>query len=206
MGIDIAGAIECRTAFGYGDRRDLPWSYVVNLTVLNETRNYDAFGCLFGVANFAGFAPIAANRGLPADAAEQTRIAQGDADAFATTWIGWNEVGAVDWNEPAVRTDARIHEHVPDGDGGWRYDSKGAWSPRLAKHLGIVGHQSGYGETDWAEGTQWVIENRLYRVGRLHRRDAVTPTGEWQPVWSVMKTLASLHGDHNVRLNVWFDR
>jgi hypothetical protein len=206
MGIDIAGSIECRAEFGHGDDPDEPWRYAIDLAVLNTTRNYDAFGCLFGVANFAGFAPVAADRGLPADAAEQTRIAHDHAGAFATTWIGWSEVAAVDWGEPALRTDARIHEYVPDGEGGWRYESKAGWSPRLAKHLGIVGDKSGYGDTVWAEGTEWIIENRLYRVGRVYRRDAVTPTGEWQQVWSVMNTLASLHGDQNVRLNVWFDR
>ena len=167
---------------------------------------HDAFGCLFGVANYAGFTPIAADCGLPVDAAEQTRVAHDQAGAFATSWIGWSEVVAIDWDEPAARPDARIHEYVPDGDGGWRYESKGAWSAPLAKHLGIVGDKSGYGGRDWAEGTEWIIENRLYRVERLYRREAVTPTGEWQPVWSVMRTLASLHGDHNVRLNVWFDR
>jgi hypothetical protein len=206
MGIDIAGGIECRPEFGFGPDEDVPWTYAVDLDVLNTTRDYDAFGCLFGVANYAGFTPIAADRGLPADAAVQTCVAHDQAGAFATSWIGWSEVVAVDWDEPASRPDARIHEYLPDGDGGWRYEGKGAWSARLAKHLGIVGDKSGYGDTQWAEGTEWIIENRLYRVERLCRRDAVTPTGEWQPVWSVMSTLASLHGDHNVRLNVWFDQ
>ncbi|MFF2222807.1 hypothetical protein ACFVV7_05800 [Streptomyces globisporus] len=37
------------------------------------------------------------------------------------------------------------------------------------------------------------------------RRDAVTETGEWRPVWEAMKQLAEQHGDDNVRLVVWFD-
>jgi len=32
-----------------------------------QTRDYDAIGCLFGVMNFAGFKPVAAERGLPAE-------------------------------------------------------------------------------------------------------------------------------------------
>lgn len=32
---------------------------------LYDARDYDSFGCLFGVTNFAGFEPVAAERGLP---------------------------------------------------------------------------------------------------------------------------------------------
>lgn len=31
------------------------------------------------------------------------------------------------------------------------------------------------------------------------------PDSEWGAVWSVMRRLASLHGDEGVRLVVWFE-
>jgi hypothetical protein len=34
----------------------------MNLRQLYDTRDYDSFGCLFGVMNFAGFEPVAAER------------------------------------------------------------------------------------------------------------------------------------------------
>jgi hypothetical protein len=81
------------------------------------------FGCLFGVMNFAGFEPVAAERGLPADVAPQTAELAARWRYFSPTWTSWAEIAAVDWNEPAVR-----------------------------------------------------------------------PDGAWRPVWSVVQTLAALHG------------
>jgi len=40
----------------------------MDLDLICMTRDCDAFGCLFGVMNFAGFRPVAVGRGLPADA------------------------------------------------------------------------------------------------------------------------------------------
>ncbi|MFF3058179.1 hypothetical protein [Streptomyces sp. NPDC057909] len=54
------------------------------------------------------------------------------------------------------------------------------------------------------EGTEWPDSDRLFRIGRLQRRHAV-PDSDWGAVWSVMRTLANLHGDEGVRLVVWFD-
>lgn len=50
----------------------------------------------------------------------------------------------------------------------------------------------------YAEGTEWPDGDRL------RRKDAV-PDRDWAAVWSVMRTLANLHGDEGVRLVVWFD-
>ncbi|MFG2557374.1 hypothetical protein [Streptomyces sp. NPDC048496] len=68
------------------------------------------------------------------------------ADARNATWIGWDELKTVDWDEPAVASDAR-----------------------------------------------------------MTRREAVPVDGDWKPVWTVMETLAAIHGDTNVRLAAWFD-
>lgn len=44
----------------------------------------------------------------------------------------------------------------------------------------------------------------MFRIERIRRRDAV-PDEEWGSVWTVMRALAELHGDDEVRLVVWFD-
>ncbi|CAM5654481.1 hypothetical protein [Streptomyces californicus] len=78
---------------------------------------------------------------------------------------------------------------------------KSSWSRVFAEAVGLKA-----GEVrEWAEGSEWLVGDTLYRSATIHRRDAVTETGEWQPVWEAMKELAELHGDDNVRLVVWFD-
>lgn len=62
MGTDIHGAIECRPQFGLP--KPPAWACAMDLELIYATRNYDAFGCLFGITNFAGFDPVAAGRGL----------------------------------------------------------------------------------------------------------------------------------------------
>jgi hypothetical protein len=58
----------------------------------------------------------------------------------------------------------------------------------------------------WPDGSEWINGDVLYRAGTVTSADAVPPDGAWRPVWSVMETLASLHGPGNVRLVAWFDR
>ncbi|MEV7233076.1 hypothetical protein AB0N06_03510 [Streptomyces sp. NPDC051020] len=60
MGTDIVDFIECRASWY---EKGKPWSAAVDLLYMG--RSYDAFGCLFGVRNRAGFRPLAAGRGLP---------------------------------------------------------------------------------------------------------------------------------------------
>ncbi|MCB5166467.1 hypothetical protein LG634_16675 [Streptomyces bambusae] len=49
--------------------------------------------------------------------------------------------------------------------------------------------------TDWRETDA---------TGTRTRASAAGPETRWGPVWSVMRTLATLHGGENVRLVVWF--
>jgi hypothetical protein len=50
------------------DGQESTWYSAHDLSSLNDVRNHDAFGCLFGVRTYANFRPLAADRGLPADA------------------------------------------------------------------------------------------------------------------------------------------
>ncbi|MFJ5548145.1 hypothetical protein [Streptomyces sp. NPDC093225] len=207
MGTDIYGFVECSAEYG-----EEPWQAAIDLDLLYDGRDYDAFGCLFGVRNFAGFRALAERRGLPPDASStvRARVEDWGTDAHDTTWISWAEIGRIDWSEPAEQVDARIHEYRRTADGGWVMAGKASWSARVAEVTGLErrrdpGRLFRYEDHDWPEGTEWRDgEDRLYRIGRMTRREAIPVDGEWEPVWTVMRTLAARHGDENVRLTVWF--
>ncbi|WP_203183589.1 hypothetical protein [Streptomyces pratensis] len=204
MGTDISGFVEYRAPQG---GQEPPWHTAHDLDSFYEGRNYDAFGCLFGVRNYANFRPMAAGRGLPADASATVgaRFAQlaewcGESGLHGTTWITWAEVKTVDWDEPAEKPDSRLHQYRQTSK-GLRMTGKSSWSPAFAEAVGLERGE----EREWPEGSEWLIGDTLYRSVTLRRRDAVTEPGEWQPVWAAMKTLGARHGDDNVRLVVWFD-
>lgn len=113
MGADIHGFIECRGTYGTLDEEDSSWHAAIDLDLLYGGRSYDAFGCLFGVRNYAGFRPLAEGRGLPSDVTAEVRHAyEGAPDLFhSASWIGWEELGAADWDETAVIPDAGVRGH-----------------------------------------------------------------------------------------------
>ena len=122
MGTDISGFVECRSWRLHEDGEDTPWRAAIDLFFLNITRNYDAFGCLFGIRNYANFRPLATERGLPADAseavrAELDRLSQWPDQAYGTTWVSWAELVAIDWTEEAEAPDSRLHRYrqTPEG-------------------------------------------------------------------------------------------
>jgi hypothetical protein len=202
----ISGAIECRRVFRcppqHAGRHS--WEFALDLDRVYGTRDYDSFGCLFGVMNFAGFEAVAAERGFPDDVARETAELALRRPCFSPTWVTWADIMAVDWNEPAARPDARIHQYIRDAAGAWRLRGKAWLNPQFARLVGMSSEEAA--KTPWPDGSQWLDRDVLYRAETLTRADAVRPRGGWQPVWSVMATLAGLHGPHNVRLVVWFDR
>ncbi|MEU6868377.1 hypothetical protein ABZ924_34970 [Streptomyces sp. NPDC046876] len=113
MGADIHGFIECRVTYGTIDEEDSSWDAAIDLSLLYNGNSYDAFGCLFGVRNYSGFRPLAEGRGLPPDVTEEVRGYYED-DPYlyhSASWIGWEELAAVDWDEPNLPVDARVHEY-----------------------------------------------------------------------------------------------
>jgi hypothetical protein len=206
MGTDISGAIECRRVFRdppqYASRKD--WEFAIGLDRVYDSRDYDSFGCLFGVMNFAGFEPVAAERGFPADMAHETAGLAARGPCSSPTWVTWAEIAAVDWSEPAVRPDARIHQYVRDEAGVWRPRGKAGLNPQFARLVGMSPEEAAAAR--WPDGSEWRDRDVLYRAETMTRADAVRRDGHWRPVWSVMETLATLHGPDKVRLVVWFDR
>ncbi|MFD4870062.1 hypothetical protein [Streptomyces sp. NPDC058412] len=190
MGADIHGFIECRGTYGNLDEEDSSWHAAIDLDLLYGGRSYDAFGCLFGVRNHAGFRPLAEGRGLPPDVTAEVRSQYEDApDLFhSASWIGWEELTAVDWDEPALTLDARVREY--------RYSVEHGWYESGKTFQNLAGR---------SEGDEWIQEGKIMRVSRMTRREAVREDGEWTPVWATMKALADVHGPQYVRLVVWFD-
>lgn len=107
MGCDIHGRVEVDRASKFDDEEGW-WSVASHLSPF-VGRRYDAFGCLFGVRNNAGFEPIAADRGIPDDAARKTREAHESwgRDAHSESFITYAELQDVDWWNPAGKLDGR---------------------------------------------------------------------------------------------------
>jgi uncharacterized UPF0160 family protein len=206
MGTDIHGWVEVRPL------ADEPeWYGVINAGLL-VGRDYDTFGCLFGVKNYAGFVPLAAGRGLPEDASAEVRAvttrAEGMTDGeyaaavHSASWIAWSELTVVDWDELAPVADRRIHEYERDPTGRLVYRRKAAWSPPLAEATGLSVAEALLTPRVYPEGAEWEIDGVVYRAERLRRRDALDE--DWQLLFDLMARLARRYSDERVRLVVWF--
>ncbi|MGA5816717.1 hypothetical protein ACPC54_02465 [Kitasatospora sp. NPDC094028] len=210
MGTNIQGFVECRTwgpGLGIGETA---WYPAIELPMLGVSRDYSGFPCLFGVRDHGGrWQPVAADRGLPPDASESVRAdhaAWGEA-AFGASWLDWTEFLAIDWDEPAIPRATHItrYRRLPDGTLEPRHRED--WSRGFARASGIDTRSVDPGRIGdlWAEGTEWDAGTTVFRAERARRRDAVPADGPWEPVWTVMRTLAGVHGERNVRLVVWFE-
>lgn len=206
MGTDINGWVEFRQA------ADGQWNHCIDISLLID-RNYDAFGCLFGVKNYARFAPLAAKRGLPADRSAQVAhdAAEMEGFAFGHTWIGWATLQAIDLDETALAADERVHQYRRDDQGNLLYEGKATWSRELAvagRRDLTAGRVSGAplprrpDKDASVEGQEWAIGDRIYRAERLRRRDALGD--DWQTLFAMMAPLADHYGAANVRLIAWF--
>ncbi|MBY8870325.1 hypothetical protein K7640_00520 [Micromonospora sp. PLK6-60] len=195
MGTDIDGGVEIRPG-GPG----APWE-LADLDLAALPRHYDAFGLLFGVCNFAGFAPVAAGRGLPPDASAGLLDRQLDAEAHDHSWVGWSELAGIDWRARAPRVDDRIHEYQLTGDGPRR---TGKASRSMAWHE-AAGADADPRGSSYPEGTEWRSGGRLWRVERLSHGDVLRADPDLRALLDGMRALAARHGDDNVRLVVWFD-
>ncbi|MFC4906343.1 hypothetical protein [Actinomadura gamaensis] len=197
MATDIHGFFECRMRTDPLDR----WRGVLDLRDVYGRRSYPAFGCLFGVCERLGFRPVAGGRGLPLDAAPQTRAAQHEG-LHGHTWIGWQELAGIDWDEPSERPDSRVRHYRRRGDGTLELVGTYLWDTAFTDRLDVAANAGG--PAAWAERREWTDGGTVYRADRARRRDAVD-TAEWAPVWKIMEVLAGVHGPGNVRLVVWFD-
>ncbi|MGP3965971.1 hypothetical protein ACTWPT_59555 [Nonomuraea sp. 3N208] len=208
MGTSIHGFVECRTWTRGLDVDERAWCAAISLSMLGVTRDYDAFDCLFGVRSSGNWRPVAADRGLPLDASETARaeLAEWGEAAFGITWLSWDEVTAIDWDEPALHpTDIAQYRQLPDQTLELVYRS--VWSRRFARVSGVdtLTVDPDQIAVLWDEGTEWKAGDTVFRVERATRRHLVPPDGLWHAVWTVMRALAHVHGDEAVRLVAWFE-
>ncbi|MFE1442441.1 hypothetical protein [Streptomyces sp. NPDC058739] len=71
--------------------------------------------------------------------------------------------------------------------------------------VGDPGEWHGVSWFTWAEMQRVDWDERSRCEDALTRREVVLEKDVWRPVWSVIRTLADLYGDENVRLVVMFD-
>jgi hypothetical protein len=205
MGTDIDGWIEIATEV---TPHVFVWSAVVSVGLLLD-RDYDAFGCLFGVTNHAHFQPIAPNRGIPADASEMIqheidRLADVPDACLWPTWIVWSEIQAIDWDEETRYPDSRLHRYRRDPNGQLIYETKAAWSADLAQLTGSSFTEVITQPFIWREGQEWQTDTHVFRAEKLRRRDI--RTDNWETSFKIMEVLARRFGEHHVRLVVWFNQ
>ncbi|MEV8036429.1 hypothetical protein [Streptomyces sp. NPDC086182] len=207
MGTDIHGGIEFRHPGVGTDCYDgEPWVTAMDLWPLYDETDYAAFACLFGVRNYAGFQPLAADRGLPDDLSSGMRsqlgplVATGDLDG--ASWVSWAELASID------------HATVPDLRTGrltWRTKSLPSvryrqfvddpWPAEVVSVVGVppAGVRSATGRVEWTTG-EMVCAYEPLTVGAV-----LGPETHWPHVFAVMSALAGRFGDEGVRLVVAFD-
>ncbi len=207
MSTDIYGGIEFRhPGVGSDYYEGEPWIAAMDLWPLYDQTDYAAFGCLFGVRNYAGFRPLAAGRGLPVDLSSGLRAQlEPSVEAGAlegASWVSWEEfagldpetvpeyfVGRLTWSAASSRSTLR-QQLVPDQ---WPADVLSAVGPP----------PSGL---DRATGSsEWTTKDLRCRYEPLTVGTVLGEGTHWPHVFAVMKALAGRFGDEAVRLVVGFD-
>ncbi len=183
-GADLDGSVEFR--------QESFWYAAINAGLF-LIKNYDLFGCLFGVANMAGFRPLFAGRGLPTDSSDDILKAAASSSAFGHSWASLPELQAVDWTEEATRPDARIAEYEVGEDGSLTFLGK-ADASSYSSEIAQAVSQSGSA----------VFGHRLFRREVLRRSDAIKGQ-DYATLLALMEVLGRRFGAENVRLVVYFD-
>ena len=184
----INGAVECRL--------DDEWYEVVTVGAL-LLQHWDLNGCLFGVDNYGGFAPLFPDRGVPPDcSAAVARLTEDlDANEAHASWVSWRELSEVSWSESATARDRRVTQSVIGDDGAVTVVTK--WL-----------HKAGFEWVEQVLGEDPTVELTCgdFRFCRaiLKRSDALVDT-EFPLVMRLMECLAGRFGVERVRLIVWFD-
>lgn len=218
MGVDVMGWVEVRPSYHKPDSDfdfDRQWVAVVSNVGFLAGRNYEMFGCLFGVRNHANFIPLAAERGIPDDASEDVQHKWAEFndrwpdEAFSPSWITWAELKAVDWEAEAPRADSCIHQYKRDEQGQLVYVTKSSWDRRFAERVFAEHLDESMraaimlpGVLAFPPGQEWEIDGVVYRSEKLKRKDALDDG--WRMLFAIMEALAGQYGDDGVRLVAWF--
>jgi hypothetical protein len=90
MGTDITGWVEVK--------RNEHWFGVIKINALVK-RNYQMFDFLFSGRSDDYLAALASKRGIPDDCSPEVQTHIGYGEGHSGTWIGWQEIQAVDWSK-----------------------------------------------------------------------------------------------------------
>ncbi|MEU1032191.1 hypothetical protein ABZ402_26365 [Streptomyces mirabilis] len=206
MSTDIHGGIEFRRPGTGTDGYDgEPWVAAMDLWPLHDETDYTAFGCLFGMRNYAGFQPLAPGRGLPLDLSTGMRSQLGpwtaSDDLHSASWVSWAELASID---PTATSDHLI------GRLTWRTKSltpilhhqlvSDTSPPEALSAVGVppADLHGATGRAEWTTDELFCIYEPLM-VGAVLGHET-----HWPHVFAVMKALAGRFGDHGVRLVVAF--
>jgi hypothetical protein len=187
LGTDIRGRVEIK------DEWLDDWVSVVNIGPI-LSRQYDMFACLFGVMNYANFRPLAPERGIPADTSQEVArdLLDHEQNALFPTWIGWDEIQAIDWNEAGIKPDERVHRYEMQDGGHLRYVSKG-----VHPYSDMLNFDEEY---SWEEDDGYV-----YKIETISRAAALEGDPGWPLLFKIMDLLARQNPRRLVRLVVWFE-
>jgi len=160
------------------------------------------FGCLFGIRNHGHFRPIAPLRGIPIDVSDELR---GDlkvlADAawrdecYAYTWITWEEIKHIDWEEEAEEFDERAHVYERAEDGELVWHRKGVVPNELPPQAWEV----------LRTGKVWEQGDEVFKLAKMKRKEVFDASDDWELLFELMEVLAKRYGDPHVRLVIWFN-
>lgn len=207
MSTDIHGGIEFRHPdVGADYYEGEPWIAAMDLWPLYDQSDYAAFGCLFGVRNYAGFRPLAADRGLPPDLSrglrEQLEPSVDVGDLTGATWVSWAELAALDpasapdhyvgrltWATSALPS--LLHQQLVPAQ----------WPPEVLAVVGPPPRELGLA----AQSSEWTSGDLQCRYEPLTAGSILGDGSHWPHVFAVMKSLAGRFGNDAVRLVVAFD-
>jgi hypothetical protein len=169
---------------------------VIDLFWLYAEPDYDSFGCFFGVRNYAKFRPLAPGRGLPADVSLEVKQ---DAERFGTyafghTWMTWDELKQIDWDEESEHVDERVHKYRRNQQGELVKTSKAVYESEFAERVG-------YDQCIDDQEQEWDLGEVVYRRERMKRKEM---KANWEVLFHFLEILAARFGDDHVRLVVWF--
>lgn len=190
MGCDIHGYIEVQRY-----ENSSYWRPLLDIRGV-VSRSYDTFGSLFGVRNYAGFDPLFADRGLPEDVGYTTRDEYGSwgVDAHSASYVTYDELQAVDWDEESEIPDRRYS--VLDADGeptGAKFSYASGWADVIEANEDALAR----GEAVPNEAGDKYLQRR-YQT----RADALSGAWEWLlfEQWPLLEDRFPA-----TRMIVWFD-
>lgn len=196
MGCDIHGYVEVDKRH----RQDDSWWKSAGSLFPFVGRSYDAFGCLFGVRNYSQFDPVAADRGIPHNASRTVtkEYESWGVDAHSASYLTYEEIQDIDWQENAVAPDARysiLDENKEPTGTKFSLGPASGWSDIVEENKEAIEA----GEPVPGPDGENYIQRR-----RLTREEALSGAWDWL-LNDYMDLLADRFGEDRVRMVVWFD-